>query len=194
MAKLSSVCVYCGSSNTVPESFLEAAEELGRRIAEAGLRLVYGGGTVGLMHRVATGAAAANGAVTGIIPGYLRNREGRGPTPGEIVVVDTMHERKRQMAERAQAFAVLPGGFGTLDELFEIVTWRQLGLHDRPIVLVNLAGYWTPLLEMLDRMATTNFVDAASRRLIVTVSTVAEVVPALLRQDPATSGLGSDLV
>jgi uncharacterized protein (TIGR00730 family) len=179
MASIKSVCVYCGSSNRVDPKFLDAATELGRLIGEAGMKLIYGGGRVGLMGRVADGVLAAGGRVTGIIPGHLHAREVAHPGVSELTVVDTMHERKMLMAEQADAFVVLPGGYGTLDEMFEIITWRQLGLHDKPLILADLYGYWAPLATLLDRIVETGFAQPECRNLYRTVTSVAEILPAL---------------
>jgi uncharacterized protein (TIGR00730 family) len=194
MSELRSVCVYCGSSGTVGRPFLDAAHRLGRLIGEAGLTLVYGGGGAGLMERVAAGAAAAGSTVVGIIPGHLREFEGSPGAGAELVVVETMHERKQAMAERSDGFAILPGGVGTLDELFEIVTWRQLGLHDKPIVLVNLDGYWDPLAAMLDRMVEARFLTPAARGLIAIVDRVDDAIPALRNSGSHARMLRRDLL
>jgi len=184
MASIKSVCVYCGSSNRVDPKFLDAATELGRLLGEAGLRLIYGGGRIGLMGRVADGVLAAGGTVLGIIPGHLHDREVAHPGVSELMVVDTMHERKQLMAEHADAFVVLPGGYGTLDEMFEIITWRQLGLHDKPLVLVDLFGYWAPLAQLLDTIIDTGFAQPECRQLYRTVTSVAEILPALDEAQP----------
>jgi len=184
MASIKSVCVYCGSSNRVDPKFLDAATELGRLLGEAGLRLIYGGGRIGLMGRVADGVLAAGGTVLGIIPGHLHDREVAHPGVSELMVVDTMHERKQLMAEQADAFVVLPGGYGTLDEMFEIITWRQLGLHDKPLVLVDLFGYWAPLAQLLDTIIETGFAQPECRQLYRTVTSVAEILPALDEAQP----------
>ena len=184
MASIKSVCVYCGSSNRVDPKFLDAATELGRLLGEAGLRLIFGGGRVGLMGRVADGVLAAGGSVVGIIPRHLHDREVAHPGVSELLVVDTMHERKQLMAEQADAFVVLPGGYGTLDEMFEIITWRQLGLHDKPLVLADLFGYWAPLAELLDTIIDTGFAQPECRQLYRTVTSVAEILPALGEAQP----------
>jgi uncharacterized protein (TIGR00730 family) len=184
MASIKSVCVYCGSSNRVDSRFLDAATELGRLMGEAGLELVYGGGRVGLMGRVADGVLAAGGRVVGIIPRHLHEREVAHPTVNELLIVETMHERKQLMAERADAFVVLPGGYGTLDEMFEIITWRQLGLHDKPLVLADLFGYWAPLATLLDTIIDTGFAQPECRNLYHTVTSVAEILPALAKTRP----------
>ena len=184
MASIKSVCVYCGSSNRIDPKFLDAATELGRLMGEAGLKLIYGGGRIGLMGRVADGVLATGGNVVGIIPRHLHDREVAHPGVSELLVVDTMHERKQLMAEQADAFVVLPGGYGTLDEMFEIITWRQLGLHDKPLVLADLFGYWAPLAQLLDTIIDTGFAQPECRQLYRTVTSVAEILPALGEAQP----------
>ncbi|HLZ67180.1 MAG TPA: TIGR00730 family Rossman fold protein [Aliidongia sp.] len=184
MASIKSVCVYCGSSNRVDSRFLNAATEFGRLMGEAGLELIYGGGRVGLMGRVADGVLAAGGRVVGIIPRHLHEREVAHATVSELLIVETMHERKQLMAERADAFVVLPGGYGTLDEMFEIITWRQLGLHDKPLVLADLFGYWAPLASLLDTIIATGFARPECRNLYHTVTSVADILPALAQARP----------
>jgi uncharacterized protein (TIGR00730 family) len=142
------VCVYCGSSNTADPAFLEAAFEIGGDFAKAGLKLVYGGGGVGLMGATARGAHAAGGRVLGIIPEFLRGRE-QPFDDVETVVVTSMHERKMMMFERSDAFVVLPGGIGTLEEIIELLSWRRLDLHRKPIVFHNPNGFWDPLFALL---------------------------------------------
>ena len=186
MQNIRSLCVYCGSSGAVEAQYRDAASELGANLAQAGIALVYGGGRVGLMGLLADAALAAEGKVTGIIPSHLRDAEvaHRGVT--ELVVVDSMHERKRLMAERADAFAILPGGIGTLDEMFEIVSWKQLRLHDKPILLVDIGGYWAPLRALLDHIIDTGFAGAQTRRLLQVVPGIAALMAAL-SEVPATS-------
>src|SRR3954449_3401921 len=141
---ISRVCVYCGSAGAVGERYRDAARELGTALARAGITVVFGGGRIGLMGLLADAALDAGGKVVGVMPGSLRDAELAHPGLTELVITGSMHERKRVMAERSDAFAVLPGGIGTLDEMFEIVTWRQLGLHDKPVFLVDIDGYWRP--------------------------------------------------
>ena len=145
---LTSVCVYCGSSNAADPAFLEAAFQIGAAFAEAGLKLVYGGGGVGLMGAAARGAYQAGGQVLGIIPDFLRGRE-QPFDDVETVIVASMHERKMLMFERSDAFVVLPGGIGTLEEIIELLSWRRLDLHRKPIVFHNPRGFWDPLFALL---------------------------------------------
>jgi uncharacterized protein (TIGR00730 family) len=189
MAEVRNLCVYCGSSNVVAPKFLEAAFALGRLIGGAGLGLVYGGGRVGLMGRVADGALVEGGRVVGIIPHHLHRREVAHGALSELILVDSMHDRKQRMAERSDAFVVLPGGFGTIDEMFEILTWRQLGLHDKPIVLVDLDGYWQPLERMVDHFAAEGFINAANRKLYQRVESIDEILPAIAAAGPASRPL-----
>ena len=173
------LCVYCGSSGSVGRQYREAASELGERLATAGIGLVYGGGRVGLMGLLADAALAAGGEVIGIIPSRLRDAELAHHGATELVVVDSMHERKRLMADKADAFAVLPGGIGTLDEMFETVSWKQLELHDKPILLADIGGYWTPLRALLEDIVTKGFAQPRTRELVRVVPTVAALMAAL---------------
>ncbi len=169
MTGVQRVCVYCGSSGRVAEAFRAAARRTGRLLAEAGVELVYGGGPVGLMGLTADAALAAGGRVVGIIPDFLHGRELTHKKLSELLIVGSMHERKQRMFERADAFAILPGGLGTLDEAFECMTWKQLGLHDKPIVLVDIDGYWKPLLDLLDHAIGAGFAPARMRAAVEVV-------------------------
>jgi uncharacterized protein (TIGR00730 family) len=180
------LCVYCGSSAAVEAQYRHAASELGRELARARIGLVYGGGRVGLMGLLADAALAAGGKVTGIIPSRLRDAEVAHHGVTDLVVVDSMHDRKRQMAERADAFAILPGGVGTLDETFEILSWKQLHLHNKPILLVDIAGYWAPLRALLDHIIDEGFARRQTRRLLHVVPSVAALMAAL-SDEPAPS-------
>jgi uncharacterized protein (TIGR00730 family) len=173
MQNIRSLCVYCGSSGAVEAQYRQAASELGTWLARARIGLVYGGGRVGLMGLLADAVLGAGGNVTGIIPSHLRDAEMAHHGVTELVVVDSMHERKRLMAERADAFAILPGGIGTLDETFEIVSWKQLRLHDKPILLVDIGGYWAPLRALLDHIVAHGFARPETRGLLQIVPSVA---------------------
>ncbi len=161
------VCVYCGSAPGADPVYLETARTLGTTLAERGLGLVYGGARVGSMGAVADAALAAGGQVIGVIPESLRSRELAHQGLTELVVVDSMHERKAIMAQRADAFLALPGGLGTLEELFEVLTWAQLGIHSKPCGVLDVAGYWSPLLSFLDRAVDQGFVTQLSRDLLM---------------------------
>jgi uncharacterized protein (TIGR00730 family) len=164
---LGAVCVYAGSSPGADPAFAEAATALGTAIARRGLELVYGGGSVGLMGAVADAAMAAGGRVTGVIPRALEEREIGHRHLTELVVVETMHERKAQMASRSDVFVALPGGVGTLEELIEALTWTQLGIHRKPVGLLDVSGYWAPLLALIDHAVEQRFVRPEHRRDLV---------------------------
>lgn len=161
-----SICVYCGSRSGGDPAFGAAAEALGRGIAARDWRLVYGAGDVGLMGTVARAAQAAGGETFGVIPQHLVDMEVGKPDLSTYVVTETMHERKKVMIMNADAVVMLPGGAGSLDEFFEALTWRQLGLHDKPIVLINTAGYWEPLRGLLAHMVAHGFADASLAELV----------------------------
>ncbi len=173
------VCVYCGSSAGADPRFMDAAETLGQTLAKADIDLVYGGGKLGLMGASAQAALKAGGRVTGIIPDFLKAVEVQFEDVTELLVTRSMHERKQLMFERADAFVALPGGIGTLEETIEMLTWAQLGRHGKPIVLVNIADYWTPLLTLFNHMVDQGFVGEGSRELWISVDDVAEVLPIL---------------
>ena len=184
MSSIRSLCVYCGSAGAVAAAYREAAGDLGAALADAGIELVFGGGRVGLMGLAADAALARGGRVTGIIPARLRDAELAHAGVSELVVVDTMHARKRLMAERSDAFAVLPGGIGTLDETVEMLSWKQLGLHQKPIFLVDVEGYWAPLCRLLDHIVRTGFARPESHDLLRIVPSVAALVAALRDEPP----------
>ena len=176
-----SLCLYCGSSTRAPASHLALARSLGQLLAKEGIALIFGGGRIGLMGAAAEAALAAGGAVIGIIPNFLLRREVAHDRLTELVVTDSMHERKRLMAERSEAFCILPGGLGTLDETFEILTWAQLGLHAKPIVLLNHEGYWDPLIELIDRLVANRYVRPEHRALLRVAPDLAALLPLLAR-------------
>ena len=173
------LCVYCGSSNNVAARHLEAAAELGRLAAGRGIGIVFGGGRVGLMGALADGALDAGGRVTGVIPQHLQDQEVGHNGVNEMIVVDSMHARKRRMFEISDAFCALPGGLGTLDETFEIVTWKQLGLHDRPVVLVNVDGFWDPLLALLAHQLEAGYIRPRHAGLYRVVERIESVFDAI---------------
>ena len=179
MTKIKNVCVYCGSSSSVDESYKTAATQLGGLIAKEGWGVVYGGGRVGLMGLVADSTLKAGGEVVGIIPSHIEEREVQHNELTELHVVDTMHVRKQMMVDRSQAFVILPGGLGTLDELFELLTWKQLGLHDKPIVIVNMDGYWSDMLAAVKYIADQGFMRQDDLNLFVEVQDVKDVPQAI---------------
>jgi uncharacterized protein (TIGR00730 family) len=179
MASVKRICVYCGSSGRVDEIYRAAATRFGVILAKAGIELVYGGGRVGLMGLLADSALASGGRVTGIIPSHLHDKEVGHTGLSELIVVDNMHQRKRRMFELSDAFVVLPGGLGTLDETLEIITWRQLELHDKPVVIVDVAGYWTPLLDLIEHAVSSGFVSRRAQQLYRVVPRVEDVLPTL---------------
>ena len=186
MTGIRRLCVYCGSSDAVDDRYKQAARELGGRLAEAGVELVYGGGRVGLMGLLANAILSANGTVIGIIPRRLVDAEVAHIGVSELIVADSMHDRKRLMAEKADAFAVLPGGIGTLDEFFEIVSWRQLSLHEKPILLVDIGDYWAPLRTLLDHIVVNGFARPQTRGFVHVVPSVSALMAALSKE-PAVS-------
>lgn len=154
-----SVCLFCGSSDAVDPAFLQSAAAFGRALAASGVRLVYGGGGIGLMGAAARAAHAAGGEVLGVIPGFLRTRE-KIYDEVETLTVDTMHERKRIMFEQSDAFAILPGGIGTLEEVVELLSWRRLGLHDKPVVFLDQNGFWRPFFDLIQTTVDAGFSPA----------------------------------
>jgi len=185
----SSVCVYCGSSSTVAQKFKTAAETIATELARRGARVVYGGGHVGLMGIVADSALKAGGKVIGIIPEHIRAQEIQHTGLTELHVVPDMHTRKRMMVERADAFIILPGGFGTLDELFEILTWKKLKLHNKPVIIFNQDGYWDTMIALVDKTIAENFSQPADRALFTVVTTIEELFKAM--DESATADIGA---
>ena len=175
------LCVFCGSKKGIPSVYAESARRFGTALAARGLGLVYGGGHVGLMGILADAVLQAGGPVVGVIPRSMVESELAHEQLTELHVVETMHQRKALMAERAVAFAALPGGVGTADEFFEIVTWRQLRLHDKPIGLLNIAGFFDPLLAWLDRTVEDGFFRREKRGLIHVADEPEQLVNLLLR-------------
>ena len=165
-APLSAVCVYAGSNPGRDPAFADAARDLGSLLAGRGIEVVYGGGRVGLMGILADAALTAGGQVTGVIPQALIDKEISHEGLSELVVVETMHERKLAMADRSQAFISLPGGVGTLEELFEIVTWAQIGYHHKPVDILDVAGYYRPLLQFIDHAQAAGFVRDVYRPIL----------------------------
>ena len=184
-AGIRSVCVFCGSSDAAKPAYLAAATALGRALAQAKLKLVYGGGGVGLMGATAKAAHAAGGQVLGVIPTFLIGKE-RALETIEHVVVDSMHERKMTMYEAADGFVILPGGVGTLEEVVELLSWRRLELHDKPIVFWNPDGFWAPLFALFQHTVDERLTPPAFMEAWTSVEAIEDVVPALLAR-PAGS-------
>ena len=186
MNNIKSLCVYCGSSINVDDAYKVAAEQMGILLAENNIRLVYGGGKAGLMGIIADSVMKNGGEVTGIIPAHIADREIQHKGLTELQVVDTMHTRKQMMVDQSDAFLILPGGIGTLDETCEIMTWRQLGIHDKPIIIANIKDYWTPFLNMIDMVVKEGFMREDDKRIAIIVKTIEDVLPAL-KQAPEES-------
>jgi uncharacterized protein (TIGR00730 family) len=184
MARINTLCVYCGSSPGHDPRHAAAAAALGAMLAREGITLVYGGGRVGLMGVVADAILAAGGKAIGVIPTMLKTVELAHAGLTELIAVDTMHARKHRMFEISDAFAILPGGLGTLDEAFEIITWRQLGLHDKPILLIDSAGYWRPFRALMEHVIAGGFARPWTADLVTVVEDVAGI-PAALAAAPA---------
>lgn len=185
---INSICVFCGSSKGLPLSYSDAAHELGQEFAKRKIRLVYGAGNIGLMGVIADAVLDAGGEVLGIIPHFLKAKEVCHTGLTELVVTDTMHQRKWIMEERSDAFIVLPGGFGTLDEFFEILTWKQLRLHGKPIGILNVDGYFDHLLAMVRHMVKEGFVRESNLELF----TVSENIGEMLEKMAKPVKLGSE--
>ena len=179
MSVIRTVCVYCGSSPGANPHFFETATALGRQLAENGIRLVYGGGAIGLMGAVAQAVLDHGGTVTGIIPGFLSTKEIALDCVQELIVTADMHERKRLMFERSDAFVALPGGVGTLEELVEQMTWQQLGRHTKPILIANIDGFWDPLLGLLGHMRETGFIRLHLPVELLQADKVDDILPKL---------------
>lgn len=183
---LTAVCVFCGSSTPPDRRYRETAEQLGETLARRGITLVYGGGSVGLMGVIADAALKAGGRVVGVIPRGLFGREiaHRGVT--ELLEVDSMHERKRIMYDLADGFIALPGGLGTLEELAEAATWSQLGIHKKPLLLLDVDGFWGPLISMLDRMVTVGLLKSGNRSLVKRAASVDLALTMLETTEPVS--------
>ena len=176
---IQNICVYCGSGPGHNPAFAEAARALGRILATLRIGLVYGGGSLGLMGETARATLKHGGHVTGIIPGFLSEREHMLIEAQELIVVDDMHQRKQLMFAKSDAFVALPGGLGTLEEFVEQLTWTQLGRHTKPIVLANIEGFWNPLLALFDRMSGEGFIRPGLELKMIVVDDVAKIVPAI---------------
>jgi uncharacterized protein (TIGR00730 family) len=180
MSKINAICVYCGSSPGTDPAFVEAARDFGKILAHSGIRLVWGGGSVGLMGAIASSVIEHGGAATGIIPEFLTAKERPRRLAQEQIITRDMHERKSTMFDRADAFVALPGGIGTLEELVEQMTWAQLGRHKKPILIANINGFWDPLLSLLVHMRMLGLVPPPSKGVdLLVVERVADILPKL---------------
>ena len=187
MSTIKSICVYCASGPGKNPAFMHAAKQFGRILAESGIRLVYGGGSVGLMGALADSVLAHGGAVTGVIPDFLVNREHMLLSVQERIITPDMHARKREMFERADAFVGLPGGVGTLEELVEQLTWAQLGRHKKPILILNIERFWDPLCALIEEMRRLEFIRAGMTVDLLVAKTVEDILPQLLAAARAVS-------
>ena len=177
MAKLTSLCVYCGSRAGSEPAYTEAAQTLGRELAQRHITLVYGAGSTGLMGVLADACRGAGGKVIGVVPSFLIDWEVAHENLSERIVVPNMHTRKSRMFELSDAFCALPGGIGTLEEAFEMATWKQLRRHRRPLVVANVAGYWDPLLTVIEQTIRKGFAEESTRTLWHIVDDVSQVIP-----------------
>ncbi|MDD3020221.1 MAG: TIGR00730 family Rossman fold protein [Alphaproteobacteria bacterium] len=194
MNQIKSVCVYCGSSTTSDPSYDAPTELLGQSLAKAGITLIYGGGNPGLMGKVANSCMEAGGKVIGIIPDAILKLEARHDNVTELHVVPNMHVRKQMMAEKSDAFIVMPGGLGTLDETFEILTWKYLGIHNKPVIIANIDGYWNPMLELIRNMADKRFVREEHLNTFVVADNVPHIMDILDQQECSNTTVLSDKI
>lgn len=177
--RLKALCVFCGSQVGNDRRYTEAAERLGKLLARERVRLIYGGGGIGLMGVLARSVLHAGGQAVGVVPGFLRALEVQQQGLTELIVTETMHERKFLMYDMADAFAVLPGGIGTLEEITELISWRHLGVHVKPIVLIDVANYWKPFVELIEHAVSEGFAAQAVRRDFALVECIKDVLPAV---------------
>lgn len=187
MSKINALCVYCGSSPGTDPAFTAAAQTFGKILAKNDVRLVYGGGSVGLMGALAHSVLDHGGEVTGVIPEFLLKKE-RAARSHPMIITRDMHERKRKMFEMADAFVALPGGIGTLEELIELLTWGQLGRHSKPVLIANINGFWDPLLSVFEQMEAFQFIHSKHRFVYHISKSVKEILPTLSRAAGLMSG------
>lgn len=187
------ICVFCGSSPGKNPSYQIAANHLGKHLVERNIDLVYGGGSIGLMGLVSSAVYNGGRHVLGVIPTILMPREIIGEPVGEVRAVSDMHQRKAEMARHADAFIALPGGYGTLEELLEVITWAQLGIHDKPVGLLNVDGYYNSLLSFIDKAVDEGFIPPAARHIIVSAQTAHELMSKLEEYVPKHNGVASKL-
>ncbi|KAG2690171.1 hypothetical protein I3843_09G171000 [Carya illinoinensis] len=190
-SKFKTICVFCGSSQGKKSSYQDAAIELGKELVVRNIDLVYGGGSIGLMGLVSQAVHNGGRHVIGVIPKTLMPRELTGETVGELKTVADMHQRKAEMARHSDAFIALPGGYGTLEELLEVITWAQLGIHDKPVGLLNVDGYYNSLLSFIDKAVEEGFVSPSARQIIVSAPSPKELVKKLEEYVPCHEGVAS---
>jgi uncharacterized protein (TIGR00730 family) len=178
------LAIYCGSAPGNDPAFISTAYQAGQALAHRGIRIVYGGGGVGMMGALADGALSSGGRVTGVIPEFLNTRELQHPDVKDMIVVQTMHERKLRMVEEAQGFIALPGGFGTLDELFEVLTWAQLGIHSHAVGLLNVGGFFDGILQCLDHMVAQGFLMASDRQRLIAAADIDTLIDRMADWQP----------
>ncbi|KAE8692916.1 Detected protein of confused Function [Hibiscus syriacus] len=183
-SKFKRICVFCGSSPGKKSSYREAAIELGRELVSRNIDLVYGGGSIGLMGLISQAVFDGGRHVIGVIPKTLMPREITGETVGEVKAVSDMHQRKAEMARQSDAFIALPGGYGTLEELLEVITWAQLGIHDKPVGLLNVDGYYNSLLSFIDKAVEEGFVSPNARHILVSAPTARDLVKSMEEYEP----------
>ncbi|MDR2533846.1 MAG: TIGR00730 family Rossman fold protein [Tannerellaceae bacterium] len=188
MGTIKRIAVYCGSNPGVREEYAQQAYLLGMILARQGVKIICGGGKVGLMKSIANGALENGGDVTGVIPSFLNREELAHEGLTNMIIVNTMHERKYRMSELGQAFIALPGGYGTIDELFEIITWAQLGLHQKPVGILNTNGFYTPLLKFLDSMSLEGFIRPEHRNLVLVNDNVPDLLEMIRNYQPVATG------
>lgn len=197
MSKIRSICVYCGSSTGNNPVYREAGLALGRSIAENGLRLIYGGGTRGIMGAVAEGAFNAGGKVTGIIPTFLLNKEADGKKNDmldEQIITENMHQRKQLMFDRSDAFVTLPGGIGSVEEIVEMMTWAQIGQHEKPMVFANINQFWQPMIAMLDHMRNEGFIHTGHRVQPAMIDQVEDILPYIFKAATPSDASGDEAI
>lgn len=174
---MNSVTVFCGSSIGTENVYKEQAYKLGQILADAKIKLIYGGARIGLMGAIADGVLNRRGSVTGVIPKFLKNKEVAHHGLSELILVDTMHERKSKMNDLSDGIIALPGGFGTLEELFEMLTWSQLGLHKKPVALLNIDGFYNPLIELVQTMVDRGFLKVINQQMLLVCNEIDEILP-----------------
>ncbi|KAI3870995.1 hypothetical protein MKW92_037828 [Papaver armeniacum] len=188
-SRFNSICVFCGSSTGKRDCYRDAALDLGKELVSRRLRLVYGGGSIGLMGLVSQAVHQGGGHVLGIIPRTLMGKEITGETFGEVIAVANMHERKAEMARHSDCFIALPGGYGTLEELLEVISWAQLGIHDKPVGLLNVDGYYNYLLTFIEKAIDDGFITPSQRHIIVSATNPKELVQKLEEYVPVHDGI-----